>query len=77
MIGPKTIITLKKAKDTFEKTHPKFAAMFGSLISGNMIDEGTIIELTVTRPDGTHVKGNMKVQPSDMEFFRELSQLGM
>jgi len=76
MINPKAILGLRKAKETFENTHPKFAAMFGKIISGGMIEEGSTIEIIVTKPDGTEVKGNMRVQASDMELFSQLSALG-
>jgi len=76
MINPGAIMGFMKAKQTFEKTHPKFAAMFGQIISGRMLEEGSTIELTVTKPDGTKVKGNMRVQASDIELFNSLSSLG-
>ena len=77
MINPKTLIELKHSKDIFEKTHPKFASMFGAILSGKMIEEGSTIEIIVTDPNGHSVKGNMKVKPSDMEFFHEFSKLSL
>ena len=50
--------------------------MFRQIISGKMIEEGSIIELTVTKPDGSKVTGNMRVQASDIELFSQLSSLG-
>ena len=77
MINPKTLLTLKKSKEQFESTHPKFSAMIGQIISGDMIEEGTVIEISVTKADGTNITGNMKVQPSDMDLFNNLKDLGM
>ena len=76
MINPRAIMGLMKAKETFEKTHPRFAAMFGQIVSGRMVEEGSTIELTVTKPDGTKVTGNMRVQASDMEILSQLASLG-
>lgn len=75
MIKPGAIMGFMKARETFKKTHPKFAAMFEQIISGRMLEEGSIIEVTVTRPDGTKLTGNMKVQASDMELFSQLSSI--
>ena len=75
MINPGAIMGIMKAKKTFENAHPKFAAMFRQILSGEMIEEGSTIEVTVTKPDGTKVTGNMRVQASDMEMFSQLSSL--
>ena len=76
MMNPGAIMGFMKAKKTFENTHPRFAAMFRQIISGKMIEEGSIIEVTVTKPDGSKVTGNMRVQASDIELFSQLSSLG-
>ena len=76
MINPGAIMGVMKAKEAFEKNHPRFAAMFGQIISGRMVEEGSTIELTGTRPDGTKVTGNMRVQASDMEILSQLASLG-
>jgi hypothetical protein len=39
------------------------------------VEEGSVIEITVTRPDGTATTGNMRVQPSDLEVLQELKNL--
>ena len=75
MVNPKLLIAIKKSLGTFKNTHPKFAGLFNSILAGNMIDVGSIIEITVTTSEGKTVKGNMRVQPSDMELFNEFSEL--
>ncbi len=65
---------LMSAKNQFESTHPKFVAFFKTVIA-QKISEGDVIEITVTRPDGTTVTGNMKVQQSDLDLFNELKNL--
>ena len=40
------------------------------------INEGDVIEITVTKSDGTPVTANMKVQKSDLELLEELKGLG-
>jgi hypothetical protein len=39
------------------------------------VEEGSVIEITVTRPDGTPVTANMKVQQSDIELIRQLKEM--
>lgn len=74
MVNPASIMKLMSAKNKFSQTHPKFAAFFQTVIAQG-IEEGTVVEITVTRPDGTSLTGNMKVQQSDLELMQELKNL--
>jgi hypothetical protein len=65
---------LMGAKNQFEQTHPKFAAFFGTMLRQG-VEEGSVIEITVTSPDGVPVTGNMRVQQSDLELIRQLKEL--
>jgi hypothetical protein len=67
------VMKLMAAKNQFEQTHPKFAAFFGTILKQG-VEEGSVIEITVTRPDGTPVTANMKVQQSDIELIRQLKE---
>jgi hypothetical protein len=73
-INPAMMIKLMGAKNQFEQTHPKFAAFFGTIMKQG-VEEGSVIEITVTRPDGTPVTANMKVQHSDIELIQQLREL--
>lgn len=42
----------------------------------NGIPEGTIIEVTVTKPGGEPVSTNLKVMQSDLDMINELRNLG-
>jgi hypothetical protein len=68
------VMKLMAAKNQFEQTHPKFAAFFGTILKQG-VEEGSVIEITVTRPDGTPVTANMKVQQSDIELIRQLKEM--
>ena len=50
MINPGMMMKLMNAKNTFESNHPKFAAFVSRFFMGGAITEGTIIEITITRP---------------------------
>lgn len=74
MVNPASIMKLMKAKNKFSDNHPRFVA-FLSMIFSRGITEGTIIEITVTRPGEQPVTSNMKVQQSDLELMEELKTL--
>ncbi len=74
MVNPAAIMKLMGAKNQFEKTHPKFAAFFQTVFTQG-VEEGSVIEITVTKPDGTPTTANMRVQKSDIELVQELKNL--
>ena len=71
MINPGMMMKLMNAKNTFESNHPKFAAF----VSRFFITEGTIIEITITRPGEDPISTNLKVQKSDLDLVEELKNL--
>jgi hypothetical protein len=68
------IMKLMNLQNRFAQTHPKFAAFFKSVVAQG-IEEGSVIEITVTKPDGTSTTGNMRVQQSDLEMLQEIKNL--
>ena len=75
MINPGMMMKLMNAKNTFESNHPKFAAFVSRFFMGGAITEGTIIEITITRPGEEPVSTNLKVQKSDLDLVEELKNL--
>ena len=49
-----------------------FLGMSAAFAGG--IQEGTIIEMKVTKPDGTEMTTNLKVNQSDLELLQELRE---
>lgn len=74
MVNPASVMKLMNAKKKFSDNHPKFVS-FISMIFSRGIEEGTIIEITVTKPGDKPVTSNMKVQQSDLELMEELKTL--
>lgn len=62
------------AKNKFTANHPKFSAFLNAVFSTG-ITEGTIIEITVTKPGEEPITTNMKVQQSDLELLQELQDI--
>ena len=58
----------------FTANHPKFVAFLNTIFSTG-VTEGTVIEITVTRPGEEPITTNMKVMQSDLELMNELKDL--
>lgn len=62
------------AFQTFRSNHPKVVEFF-QVVFGSKVEEGTIIEVTVTKPGEEPITTNMKVKQSDIELFEELKNM--
>ena len=74
MMNPASIMKIMNAKNKFTANHPKFAAFLNAVL-GREIPEGTVIEITVTRPGEEPLTTNMKVLQSDLDLIHELKDL--
>lgn len=74
-MNPMAIMKLMGAKSKFENAHPKFMAFMKMVISRPM-EEGTIIEVTLTRPGEEPITSNLKVTNEDLELLASLKDLG-
>lgn len=76
MMNPAILMKLMSAKNKFTQNHPKFEAFVKAVFLGsNGITEGTVIEITVTKPGEQPITTNLKVQQSDLELVEELKNL--
>ena len=50
--------------------------MFLGAVAQNAVEEGTIIEINVTSPNGAHYETNLKLRAEDLEFIRALQEMG-
>lgn len=73
MINPASIFKMKGAWEKFTSNHPRVPA-FMQAASQGMLSEGSIIDLTVTAPDGRKIQTNVRLTESDMELFREFQK---
>ena len=72
--NPTAIFKAKKSWETFCGNHPRFPA-FVQAVKTAGIQEGTIIEVSVTTPEGKTLTTNMRLTASDMEAFNNLKGL--
>ena len=74
MMNPGNMMKAMQAWGTFTNNHPKFPAFLQAMkVQG--IKEGTIIEVSVTDPDGKKIETNIKVKAEDMELFNSLKDM--
>jgi len=73
MINPAKLLKIKNAWDVFTQNHPKFPK-FLEAVNKSSIEEGTIIEVTVTDVSGKKLSSNFKLKQTDVELFHELSE---
>ena len=62
---------LKNLRNRFAQNHPKFM----SDLASSQIEEGTILEVTVKKPDGRTMVSNIKVTASDLEMLQAIKQM--
>ena len=75
MMNPGMMMKLMSANNTFEKNHPKFVAFINQVLLGGGLSEGTILEVTLTRPGQEPIAANLKVTQDDLELFEELKNM--
>lgn len=73
-MNPQGMMQFMGALNTFRTNHPKFADFIGKFLKSG-IPEGSVIEITVTRPGEEPVTTNMKVQQSDLELMHALKNI--
>ena len=75
MMNAATMMKLMNAKNIFEKNHPRFVAFVKQVVLGGRLQEGTILEMTITRPGEEPITTNLKITESDLQLFEELKNL--
>ena len=73
-MNPMKLMKLKGSFDTFTAEHPQCVS-FLQAVYPNGIREGSVLEISVTTPEGKPLRYRMTVTPSDMALFRDLAEL--
>lgn len=69
-MGMISAMKLKAKWEKFCKNHPK-VPLFVDKCNEQLLTEGTIIDIKVTRPDGTTLCTNVKLLPEDLELLQD------
>ncbi|XCP86417.1 hypothetical protein ABXS75_06375 [Roseburia hominis] len=73
-MNPMMLLQLKNLWSEFSTRHPKFPS-FLKAVSQNGLQEGTILELQVTLPDGKTLASNLKITKEDVEMYRQIQEM--
>ena len=73
-MNPSALFRLQGAFQKFQAAHPKVVSYFSSVF-GNGIPEGSVIELTVTKPGEEPVTTNMRVTQDDLDLMQTLKEM--
>ena len=65
---------IQSGLNTFQQNHPKFP-MFLKAVSQDAIEEGSIIEINVTTPEGKKYCTNVKLKADDIALFESLKSI--
>lgn len=76
MMNPAAMMKIMNASNKFKKNHPKLINFF-QVVFQNGIPEGTVMEITITKPGEAPMTANMKVLDSDLELLDELKKMQM
>lgn len=69
-MNPLAALKIKNVLMALNESHPKVLPFFKAVT--NVIDEGSVIEMTVTTSQGQRIVSNIKLTQDDIEKFGEL-----
>ena len=73
-MNPAMMMKIMGAKNKFNQNHPKFMAFLNAAFTGG-IEEGTVIEITVTKPGQGPLTSNLRVTRDDLELMESLREM--
>jgi hypothetical protein len=73
-LNPLQLMKLFGMNKKFQKNHPKVHAFFRTHFAGGLT-EGTVLEISVTKPGEETVSTNMRVLKSDLDLIEELKKM--
>ncbi|MCC8051958.1 MAG: hypothetical protein LIO99_00775 [Clostridiales bacterium] len=69
-MNPKILMQLKDMEERFKAGHPRLEPFFAAATA--VVDEGSVIEVTMTTSSGETLRTNMRVSAQDMEMIQTL-----
>lgn len=74
MINPMKLLQLRPLVTKFQNDHPKFMQFIVAVGQSGMT-AGTIVEISITDPDGKNICSNIKLSKEDLELFEAVSEM--
>ena len=72
-MNPMKLVQLKPAMNKFQNRHPKFIQFFSSL-AGRGVQEGSILEISITDPEGKTICTNIKISAEDLRLMNDITE---
>lgn len=72
-MNPMALLKIKEMLGDFNSRHPKLGMFVRD--AGQRVDTGSVLELSVTSPDGEKIRTNFRVMPEDKELLYALGSL--
>lgn len=74
MVNPMKIMQVKGMVEQFQKNHPRIPGFFNA--AAESIEEGSVVEMVVTSPEGKSLRANIRVTQEDMQLLKEIKEMG-
>lgn len=71
--NPMKMMQMQNTWKAFVARHPKLP-MFVRAVGSQALVEGTILEIKVTKPDGTNMVTNLKLSNEDLDAIRQVQE---
>lgn len=73
-MNPMHLLQMQGMWTEFTSRHPKLPSFF-TAVSQNGMNEGTIIEMQITTPEGKQFASNLKLTKEDIELFQKMKNM--
>ena len=67
-MNPMLLLQLKPAWEQFKTNHPKLMNFVKAASKDGFMDEGTLIEISITNSSGKTIASNVRVKQEDLTF---------
>ncbi|KJJ73409.1 hypothetical protein [Clostridium sp. FS41] len=68
-MNPMLLLQLKPSWEQFKTNHPKLMNFVKAASKDGFMDEGTLIEISITNSSGKTIASNVRVKQEDLTFL--------
>lgn len=73
-MNPQAMMMFMSLFNGFKQRHPKFVSFTGDIMKSD-IPEGSVLELSITKPEEQKITTNIKVTKEDLELIETLKSM--
>lgn len=71
-MNPMFLLQLKPAWEQFKEHHPKLVNFVKAVSIDGFMDEGSLIEISITNSVGKTISSNVRIRQEDLDFLNTL-----